>query len=224
MSWHFSVELEAEYSRAGCSAGEQCVPLSSTGTDATVSLPDRTKARLSHSQSGTTSQPSTDSNGEDVLTWFLAAFPARRIPRRLEAATSLMICGRKCGESWQRSLPGTYLQRTLHAQPSTRLPPTWTRWVTKPDAFPFPRRTWVATTFGPDIGYVHTPTTKANYASASMQKWPACRAYVRAFGRPSPGIEEWLMGWPEGMSDTAPLAMDKYQSWLHRHGACSVLS
>jgi hypothetical protein len=103
--------------------------------------------------------------------------------------------------------------------PSTRQPTTLKRWVTKPAALPFPRLTWVATIYGPDIGFVHTPTTKANYAAASMQKWPACRAFVRAFGRPTPEIHEWLMGWPEGWSDTKPLAMDKFQSWLQRHGA-----
>lgn len=97
-------------------------------------------------------------------------------------------------------------------------------WVTKPDAFPCPRRTWVVTTFGHGIGFVHTPTTKANYAAISMQKWPGCRAYVRAFGRPSPGVEEWLMGWPDGWSDTQPLATGKFQSWLQRHGACSASS
>ncbi len=224
MSYHFSAALVEAYSQAGCSAGEQSAQLSSTGTDANVSLPAKTKAGLSPSLSGTTSRPSMGSNGAAVLTWFLAAFPAKRIPRRLEAATLLMIYGRKCGESWQRSLPGTYSRRTSHAGPSTRQPTTLSRWVIKPDALPFPRRTWVVTTCGPDIGCVHTPTTKANYASASMQKWPACRAYVRAFGQPSPTVEEWLMAWPEGWSDTAPLAMDRYRSWLQRHGACSASS
>lgn len=213
-------ELVEAYSQAGCLVGEQSAPLSSTGTDVTVSLPVKTKGCLSRSLSGTTSRRSTDSNGEDVLTWYLAGFPVRRIPPRLEAATSLMIYGRKCGESWQRSLPGTYSRRTSHIGPLTLQPKTLSRWVTRPAAFPFPRQTWVATTFGHDIGYVHTPTTKANYAAASMQKWPACRAYVRVFGQPSPLIEEWLMDWPEGWSDTAPLATDKYRSWLQRHGAC----
>jgi hypothetical protein len=224
MNWHVSLALLEAYSRVGCSVGTQSAPLSSTGTGVVAYSPARTTARLSPSPSGTTSPPSTDFNGEGVLMWYLAAFRARHIPPRLEAATRLMTYGRKCGESWQRSLPGTYSRRTSHAGPSTLRPMTLNRWVTKPDALPFPRRTWVQTTFGPGIGFVHTPTTKANYAATSMQKWPACRAYVQAFGRPSPGIEEWLMGWPEGLSDTRPLAMDKFLSWLQRHGACSANS
>lgn len=220
MSWHFSQALVEAYSQAGYSAGELSAPLRKTGTDATVSLPVRMTERLRRFRSGTISRRSMGSSGVDVLTWYLAAFPANHIPRRLEAATLLMISGRKCGESWQRSLPGLSSRRTSSAIRSTPLPMNSSRWVSKPDALPFPRRTWVVTAFGPDIGYVHTPTTKANYAAASMQKWPACRAYVRVFGQPSPIVEEWLMGWPEGMSDTAPLATGKFQSWLQRHGAC----
>ena len=64
-------------------------------------------------------------------------------------------------------------------------------------------------------------TTKANYAASSMQKWPSCRAFVRAFGRPSPEVHEWLMAWPNGWSATSPLARDRFQSWLQQHGACS---
>ena len=90
------------------------------------------------------------------------------------------------------------------------------RWVTKPTCFPFQRQTWVLTMFGSDIGYLHTPTTKANYAAASMQKWPSARAFVKVFGRPNPAIHEWLMGWPEGWSDIRPLETDKYRLWQQR--------
>jgi hypothetical protein len=224
MSWHFSQALEAAFSEASSLGGELSAPLSATGTDGPAYSRARMTEPLSHSQSGTTSPPSTGSHGEDVLTWYLAASPARHIPRRLEAATRLMISGRKCGESWQRSLPGTYSRRTSHVWPSTRQQTTLQRWATKPAAFPFPRLTWVRTTFGHAIGYVHTPTTKANYTARSMQKWPSCRAFVQAFGHISPEVHEWLMAWPIGWSDTSPLAKDKYRSWLQRHGACSATS
>lgn len=220
MSWHFSQALVADYSQAVCLAGEQSAQLSSTGTDGAVFSRARTTAHLSPSRSGTTSAPSTACHGEDVLTWFLAAFPARRIPPRLEAATLRTISGRSSGASWQRQLPGTYSRRTFHATPSTQPRTISNRWVTRPAAFPFPRRTWVLTTFGPDIGFVHTPTTKANYAATSMQKWPSCRAFVRVFGRPSPEVHEWLMAWPSGWSATSPLARGSFQSWLQLHGAC----
>lgn len=224
MSWHYSQALEAAFSEASSLDGEQSVPLKSTGTDATVSLPARTKDCSRPFRSGTTLRHSMVGHGEALLMWFLAGFPVSPIAKQLRPDVLRMISGRKCGGSWQMSLPGTYLRRTLHRRPSMPRLTTSKRWVTPSDVFPLPRQTWVQTTFGGDIGYVHTPTTKANYAATSMQKWPVCKAYVRAFGRPSPLIEEWLMAWPEGWSDTAPLATDKFQSWLQRHGACSASS
>lgn len=223
MSWHYSLELVAAFSEASSLDGEQSAQLKSTGTDGIAFSPCRATEVSSRSRSGTTFGPSTACRGADVLTWFLAAFPVRHIAPPLEAATRLMIFGRKCGESLQRQLPGTYLRRTFQGKRSTQRPTTAKRWVIAPDAFPLERLTWARTTFGNDIGYVHTPTTKANYAAASMQKWPACRAYVQVFGRPNPGVEEWMMGWPEGWSDTQPLGMAKFRSWLQRHGGCCEL-
>lgn len=219
MSWHCSRALVEAFSQVDCSDGELSAPLKSTCTAGTFYELGKMTAASARFRSGMTSERSTDSSGEAVLTLFLAAFPARRIPRRLEVATSRMISGRKCGESWQRQLPGTYLPRTLHALPLKQQPKTSGLWVTKPAALPLQRRTWVLTTCGPDIGYVHTPTTKANYAASSMQKWPACRTFTRAFGTPTPENQEWLMGWPIGWTALKPLAMDKFQSWLRRHGA-----
>jgi hypothetical protein len=218
MSWHFSRALEVAYSQAASSDGAQSAPSNMTGTDGARLWPAKMTGALIHSQSGTTCGPSTDFRGEDVLTWFLADFPAKRIPRRLEARTARTISGRKCGESWQRSLPGTYLPRTSPGERLTQQPKTSRRWVTKPDALPFPRLTWVRTTVERGIGLLHTPTATANFSAPSMQKWPSCRAFVRAFGSPSPEAFEHLMGWPEGWSDLAPLAMGRFQSWLRRHG------
>ena len=67
-----------------------------------------------------------------------------------------------------------------------------------------------------EMGYkteMHTPTTKANYAAPSMQKWPSCRNYVSMFGKPTPEYQEWLMGWPIGWTDLNRLEMDRFQLW-----------
>lgn len=52
-------------------------------------------------------------------------------------------------------------------------------------------------------GAVHTPTTKANFAAPSMQKWPSCRRYVEAFGgqKITPEQFEFLMLYPIGFTD-----------------------
>ena len=39
-------------------------------------------------------------------------------------------------------------------------------------------------------------------------------------GSLNPSWVEWLMGWPIGWTDCAPLAMDKFQQWLRSHGGC----
>lgn len=33
-----------------------------------------------------------------------------------------------------------------------------------------------------------------------------------------PELPEWLMGWPIGWTDCAPLGMDRFQQWLREHG------
>jgi hypothetical protein len=38
-------------------------------------------------------------------------------------------------------------------------------------------------------------------------------------GRMNPAWSEWLMGWPIGWTDKTPLETDKFQRWLHSHGA-----
>lgn len=97
-------------------------------------------------------------------------------------------------------------------------PTTSKRWVTRPAALPFPRRTWVVTTFGAGTGYLHTPTATANYACASMQKWKNCREFVRVLGKPTPENHEWLMTWPRGWTALQPLGTDRWRSWRQRLG------
>jgi len=37
----------------------------------------------------------------------------------------------------------------------------------------------------------------------------------------NPNHYEWLMMWPRDWTDLKPLAMDKFQQWLHSHGVFS---
>ena len=41
-------------------------------------------------------------------------------------------------------------------------------------------------------------------------------------GTLNPDWTEWLMGWPIGLTASAPLATDKFQQWLRSHGVCSA--
>lgn len=127
------------------------------------------------------------------------------------------ISGPRCSVLFARSNPGSFLEKTSAPKQSTPPATTLKRWVTKPEQFPWPRRTWVRIMHGNAIGFLHTPTTKANYSAESMQKWPCARSYTLVFGRPNPTNQEWLMGWPIGWSDIQPLETDRFHSWLSKH-------
>lgn len=77
---------------------------------------------------------------------------------------------------------------------------------------------WALRILGNDHGPLPTPTKTANQFCKSMQKHPSCRRLVKLFGKLTPEVFEWMMGWPIGWSALQPLAMDKYQQWQQRHG------
>lgn len=220
MSWLFSRALVEAFSADTCSDGAQSAPSSGNPTQLAYLPPDRMMAFSRPSRSGITFKPLTADLGEGVLTSFLEAFPAKPTPRRLRGKTLQMISGRKCDGSWQMSLPGTFLPRTsaeLLLKPQQK---TLRRWVTLPSAFPYPRKTWVATTFGSDFGYLATPTATANQSAPSMRKHAGCRNFVKVFGSVTPEAYEYLMGWPLGWTDLKPLATDKCPSALPLPGGC----
>lgn len=220
MSWHFSRALVAEYSQALSSDTVSYALSNEMNMHDWFSCSGKTMEAFQRSRYGMTFARLTERCGAELLTSFLVGFLAKRTQAQQQEKTSLMICGRKCGESWQMSLPGTYLPRTSAAKQSTQQRMNLSRWVIKSDALCFQRRTWVQITYGQGIGYLHTPTCTANYAAPSMQKWPACLEFVRVFGRHSPTNHEWLMGWPIGWTDLKPLETDKFQQWQRLHGEC----
>ena len=167
MSWLFSQALVAEYSAGICLDGEPFAPLNTTSTQPQSSQTVRTTDYLMHSQYGTTSEPLTERHGEAVLMSYLAASHVKPTHQRQQVATRLTTSGRKCGEWWQMSLPGTYLPRTSSAVQLTGPQTNLSRWASLSDASRYRRATWVQTTFGPDIGYLHTPTVTANFCEVS---------------------------------------------------------
>jgi hypothetical protein len=217
MSWLFSRALVEEFSEVNSLGFGRFAQLSEIPTVKAFSYKGSSTVHWDVSRSGTTCERLLDYRGEDLLTWYLAGFPARPSAEHLEDVVWLMISGRQCSGSLQMLLPGMPSLRTFRRKQSTLQQTASSRWVTKSDACSFPRRTWVQTTFGSGTGFLHTPTHTANYASPSMQKWPNCREFVRVFGKPTPENHEWLMGWPIGFTDLKPLETDKFQRWLRLH-------
>ena len=74
-------------------------------------------------------------------------------------------------------------------------------------------KTWMKCTYGDDFGYVHTPTTMANYSAPSMMKHQGCRNFVKVFVRPAPDNAEYLMGFPLGASANISLSSHNYDLW-----------
>lgn len=218
MSWHFSQALVEGFLAPDCWDGERYAQLKSTLSAARSSPSVKTIMPWGASQCGTMLEPSTGSLGVELLTWFLAAFPARNSVPLLEEEIMQMTSGRRCDGSWQMSLLDTSSPRTCPSRQSRKPQQTSMLLVTSSALGGSPPRSWAQTTFGKDIGCVHTPTTKANYTCKSMQKWRNCRAFTRVFGRPTPEIQEYLMGWPIGWTALKPLETASYLKWLSSHG------
>jgi hypothetical protein len=218
MSWLFSRALAEACLPRKCLDLQPSALSSWIGTADAFLHSDKMMVTLeTHSRYGMTFVPLTENRGAGLLMLSLEDFLVRLTATPQQEKTQPMIFGRKCAESWQMSLPGTSLPKTSAELQLTKRQTTLSRWVTKPKQFPLVRQTWVQTTYGKDIGYLHTPTTKANYCADSMQKWASCRAWKQVFGRATPEIHEYLMGWPTGWSDIKPLEMGKFQQWRQQH-------
>jgi hypothetical protein len=218
MSWLYSRALVEDCLRQKYLDGAPWLPLSVPNGTQAFSPSGKTMGYWNLSQFGMMCAALTAASGEALLMSYLGGFPVRRSAQRREAGILReKTCGQKCDVSSATLSLGSCSVKTSARTQLTKRATTLTRWVTKPGQFPYPRKTWVLTTFGSGIGFLHTPTTKANYCAASMQKWPVARAFTKVFGRPSPVIHEWMMGWPIGWSDIRPLEMDKFRVWQSLH-------
>ena len=70
-------EPVAEYSEASCSGGEPSALLNGNPSALGFSRSDRTMGFFRRSRSGMTFEHLTEDLGEELLTWYLAGFPAR---------------------------------------------------------------------------------------------------------------------------------------------------
>lgn len=217
MSWHFSQALVEAYLERLSSASEQYALSNEIRTASVFLSSDKTKECSIGSLYGMMCVHLPEAGGEELLTSYLADSHVRRLAPLLVAEITPKIYGQIIAASYPKLSRPMCSPRMSPPKLSKQRPTISPTWVTKPNFFPCPRLTWVRTTFGSDSGYLHTPTTKANYSARSMQKWPACREFVRIFGKPSPQNQEWLMGYPDGWTDTKPVETGKYQSWLARH-------
>ena len=222
MSWLFSLALVEDCLQVPSSDGERSALLNWIGTADAFLHGDKMKESLDHSRYGMTFVALTVDRGAARLMSYLADFLVKHTAQQQQETTRRTLFGLKCAESWQMLLPGTSLPKTFQKKQSTLQPMNANRWVTKPEQFPYPRKTWVQTTYASAIGYLHTPTTQGNYCAESMQKHPSCRNYKQVFGKVTPESHEYLMGWPIGWTDLDHLETVKFRLWQSKHSFNSL--
>lgn len=152
-----------------------------------------------------TRSPRKDSRQMDLLDWMssAAASHASHLAQPHEAEKLPPISGLKCcGLSENSCLDTSSLKTFRKRQSPTRLETSVDLATARTTAV------YLQMMQGLTIkeivgGSVHTPTTKANFIAPSMQKWPSCQRFVKAFGgRPiTPEQFEFLMGFPIGWTD-----------------------
>lgn len=218
MSWLYSRALVEDYSEA-CSSETTLYALSNEMSGASMfSCNGKTREISQSSQYGMTSVHLMDGLGTELWTWFLADSPVKRsLMQQEEEILQREIYGERCLGLSEKYALHLSLQKMFPKSRSTKRKKTLRVSDTSANFSSFQRKTWVLTTFGTDIGYLHTPTTMANFAAPSMQKHKSCRNYVTVFGKVSHLNMEWLMGWPTGWSGTEPLETDKFQLWWRLH-------
>src|SRR5690625_144498 len=218
MSWHFSRALVEEFSGACSSETTLCALLNEMSGVDMFSFNVKTNEYSLHSQYGMTSAHLMENLGVELWTWFLEDSPVKRsLLLQEEETLQRKIYGEKCTGLSEKYALHSSLEKMFPKSRSRKQKQTLKVKVIESNTSNFQRQTWVQTTYGADIGYLHTPTTMANFAAPSMQKHKSCQNYVTVFGKVNHLNMEWLMGWPTGWSGTEPLEMGKFQLWLQSH-------
>lgn len=244
MSWLFSQALAEEYSADTSLDGEQYAQLNVMPTPHKFSRNDKTMEFSDLSRFGLTCVVLTENLGEELLTSFLADFPARTLAQ-LERAQESMVRNQDFGGTWQELSVKYDLilcsWRTHHClleedlQWSSVTLPKWgmTRngvvfqhstleRLTSETEFGSLQRIWT-TPSASDAGRGGCITEKMTGTSLAQQvntpsRIPSFALRLdTATGPLNPEWVEWLMGWPIGWTELKPLGMDKFHEWQQQH-------
>ena len=232
MSWLFSQALVEEYLVDTSLDGEQSAPLSGNLTQQAYCAPDKMTAFSRLSRFGMTYKPLTETRGEELLTLYRAAFPAKTYqPQGGGLALTESAAG--CGEKWRASFtkysPDLRLWRTHQCSLLGDLEPfleTWPQWGLMRNGECWEQRTLGLVTIEKEFGYWPTPTAtdwkatgkletlkrQGDKNGAGHQNRPQYQ-YARKYNMKMPlAAQEILMKWPLGWTDLKPLEMDKSHS------------
>jgi len=225
MSWLFSRVLVEEFSEVISSDGEPSAPSSGNAIPQAYCAPDKMTGFSRLFRFGMTFKPLTEDRGQELLTLYLAGFPARTsVP--LGGGQASPEANRAYGKKWQGLLgkydPATHTLKTAQCSlfedlklSSVTLP----RWGSMQTGELYQRQTLVRHTSERESGLWPTPTAhnakETNAQSEALRNEPTLASQVG--GHLNPTWVEWLMGWPLEWTDLKPLEMDKFQEWQQQH-------
>ena len=236
MSWLFSQALVGAFLEENSSDGELSAQLSGHHTQQVFLPSDKTTAFWRLSQYGMTCKPLTESRGRELLTWYLAGFPAKTSARQ-ERVPALMESAPVCGGTWRESLarfdPATHSWKTAQCSLLGGLESfseTWPRWGLMRHGECLELTTLAPSIKGNAYGFLPTPIRSDGDGGGicrskegkeyNLRDWWANQGLGKSRQSRNPKFWEWVMGWPMWWTDLTPLEMDKYQSWLQQHGEC----
>jgi len=237
MSWHFSLELVADYLRATSSVGKRSVLLSADNIPETLCSNGKLTTCFINFLCGTTCGRSTDYPGEAKSESSAADSPAKESRLQAEAMGLRMkdpLSGLKCVESLGRYDPSTHSLKTHQLslfEGSSKSSVTLPRWGCLVGGECWELSIPEEIAGASEFGLLPTPiatdwkggtsAVRKDRGDVRTDQW---RDYVKlAYGMtyPHPTHSELRMGWPEGWTDSKPLEMDKYRRWRASHSTSS---
>lgn len=233
MSWLFSQAAAAAFLAGTCSDGEPCAQWSVMPTAHPFWRRDKTMDFSQPFPSGRTFAVLTAGRGQELLTSYLAGFPARTSALRERAPASTAseaACGSTWPASWVKFDPATSSWRTAQCSllgDSEPFSGTWPRWGSMRagvcSELPRLALPMTASASGSRLPTPSGVNGGRNNTMGRIDEWGGSSNPLRGTVLGSmclPEFEEMVMGWPIGWTAPTPYAMDKFRQWLQLHGAC----
>lgn len=174
------------------------------------------------------------SNTEDLRTWLAQGFPASHIPAQVNEWAERMseTCGPQPSTafaSFDRAASFWRTSQACLAGISDEFSEIWPRSGMTLDGIAYQHATSAHHTSAIGLGLLPTPTVRQGRNRTSGRSNPNSEHHDGLtlmdwiwlnVGRVKlkPNFTEWMMLWPEGWTDCAPLATAKFHSWQQQHG------
>ena len=227
-----SQEQEAAFSLTSYLATIRSELVKLNNTQEMSSSPDSETVSYQPSLSGTTSAPSTESRGEEQLTFLLEDSHAKTSAlleptiTLTEKSEDLMARNQVSGDTWLESLWRWPLDlRLSKTRPISELrdllpsSKTLTQWGITQGGLSLGADISAPITTESGCGFLPTPTChnakEGAYPAEFTRNTPTLAAQIG--GKVNPNWNESRMGWPIGWTDLEPLETDKIVEWRHRH-------